>query len=102
MQCTVFLAYTACTCTVAAPGPTIIRPAGVNCACLLRRFDIVVHFAGRKAVGESVQHPMLYYTHNLLGSTNLLEVMRKHNCKNVRRGSDCSSAYAQQAAVCTR
>ena len=48
------------------------------------RFDVVVHFAGRKAVGESVTSPMLYYTHNLLGSINLVEAMRKHNCKNVR------------------
>ena len=59
------------------------------CACRrpqtrhLHRFDVVVHFAGRKAVGESVTAPMLYYTHNLLGSINLVEAMRKHNCKNV-------------------
>ena len=54
------------------------------CACQnLHRFDVVVHFAGRKAVGESVTAPMLYYTHNLLGSINLVEAMRKHNCKNV-------------------
>ena len=50
----------------------------------LCRFDVVVHFAGRKAVGESVHSPMLYYTHNLLGTVNLVEAMRKHNCKNVR------------------
>ena len=50
----------------------------------MRRFDVVVHFAGRKAVGESVTAPMLYYTHNLLGSINLVEAMRKHGCKNVR------------------
>ena len=50
----------------------------------LCRFDVVVHFAGRKAVGESVTAPMLYYTHNLLGSINLVEAMRKHGCTNVR------------------
>lgn len=47
------------------------------------RFDAVIHFAGRKAVGESVEFPMLYYTHNVLGTINLIEVMRKHNVKNV-------------------
>lgn len=47
------------------------------------RFDAVIHFAGRKAVGESVQFPMLYYTHNIVGAVNLIEAMRKHNCKNV-------------------
>ena len=47
------------------------------------RFDAVIHFAGRKAVGESVQSPMLYYTHNLVGAVNLIEACRKHNLKNV-------------------
>lgn len=35
-------------------------------------------------MGESVQFPMLYYTHNVVGAVNLIEVMRKHNVKNVR------------------
>ena len=48
------------------------------------RFDSVIHFAGRKAVGESVEHPMLYYTHNVVGAVNLIEAMRKHDVKNVR------------------
>ena len=47
------------------------------------RFDAVIHFAGRKAVGESVEFPMLYYTHNIVGAVNLIEAMRKHKCKNV-------------------
>lgn len=47
------------------------------------RFDAVIHFAGRKAVGESVQEPWLYYDHNVLGAINLIEVMREHNIKNV-------------------
>ena len=48
------------------------------------RFDAVVHFAGRKAVGESVEFPMLYYTHNIVGAVNLIEAMRKHGVRNVR------------------
>ena len=50
----------------------------------LRSFAAVVHFAGRKAVYESVEQPMLYYTHNVVGAVNLIEAMRKHNVKRVR------------------
>lgn len=52
-------------------------------ASAARRFDAVIHFAGRKAVGESVQSPMLYYTHNVVGAVNLIEACRKHNLNNV-------------------
>ena len=50
---------------------------------LLFRFDAVVHFAGLKAVGESVQKPLLYYDNNVIGTVNLLEVMSAHGCKKV-------------------
>ena len=53
------------------------------------RFDAVIHFAGRKAVGESVEFPMLYYTHNVAGTVNLIEAMRKHKCKQVSTTYDC-------------
>ena len=43
----------------------------------------MIHFAGRKAVGESVSQPMLYYTHNVVAAVNLVEAMRKHSLKNV-------------------
>ena len=56
----------------------------VDMPCFAFRFDAVIHFAGRKAVGESVKEPMLYYTHNVVGAVNLIEAMRKHNVKNVR------------------
>ena len=45
----------------------------------------MIHFAGFKAVGESVEKPLEYYHNNFVGTVVLLEVMRKHNCKNVRR-----------------
>ncbi|KAA6418033.1 MAG: UDP-glucose 4-epimerase [Trebouxia sp. A1-2] len=54
------------------------------------KFDAVIHFAGRKAVGESVQFPMLYYTHNIVGAVNLIEAMRKHKCKNMVFSSSCT------------
>jgi UDP-glucose 4-epimerase len=47
------------------------------------RFDAVIHFAGLKAVGESVQKPLLYYDHNVVGTINLLEIMAAHGCKKV-------------------
>lgn len=47
------------------------------------RFDAVIHFAGLKAVGESVQKPLLYYNNNLIGTITLLEVMAAHGCKKV-------------------
>ena len=45
------------------------------------KIDAVINFAGFKAVGESVQKPIEYYTNNILGALNLLDVMRKHNVK---------------------
>lgn len=43
----------------------------------------MIHFAGLKAVGESVAHPRRYYDNNLVGTINLYEVMTKYNCKKV-------------------
>ena len=44
--------------------------------------DAVIHFAGLKAVGESVAMPLEYYKNNICGTLNLLEVMKKHDVKN--------------------
>ena len=41
-------------------------------------YDAVIHFAGLKAVGESVEKPLLYYQNNITGTVNLLEVMQAH------------------------
>lgn len=43
----------------------------------------MIHFAGLKAVGESVAHPMRYFDNNLVGSINLYKTMAKYNCKKV-------------------
>ena len=45
--------------------------------------DACIHFAGLKAVGESVEKPWEYYENNIGGTLNLLDVLRKHNCKNI-------------------
>jgi UDP-glucose 4-epimerase len=44
-------------------------------------FDAVVHFAGLKAVGESVEKPLLYYDNNVAGSANLLRAMKNAGCR---------------------
>lgn len=43
----------------------------------------VIHFAGYKAVGESVAKPLMYYENNLISTFNLLNVMQKYGCKNI-------------------
>ncbi len=45
--------------------------------------DAVIHFAGLKAVGESVQIPLRYYHNNITGTLNLCDIMSKHNVKNL-------------------
>lgn len=47
------------------------------------KFDAVIHFAGLKAVGESVQKPLLYYQNNLTGTMNLCELMAEYDCKRI-------------------
>ncbi len=45
--------------------------------------DAVIHFAGLKAVGESVAKPVEYYHNNITGTLMLIEVMREHGCKRI-------------------
>ena len=47
------------------------------------KIDSVIHFAGLKAVGESVAKPWEYYNNNITGTLTLVDVMRKHGCKNI-------------------
>lgn len=47
------------------------------------QIDGAIHFAGYKAVGESVQKPMEYYQNNLLSTLVLCQLLRKYNCKNL-------------------
>lgn len=46
------------------------------------KIDSIIHFAGLKAVGESVAKPIEYFDNNLVSTLNLLKVMRKYGCKN--------------------
>ena len=57
-----------------------------------------IHFAGLKAVGESVVKPLEYYRNNLMTTLNLLEVMGKHNVKNIIFSSS-ATVYGQAAEM---
>lgn len=46
-------------------------------------FDAVIHFAGLKAVGESVAKPLLYYQNNIAGTLNLCQLMNEYGCKKI-------------------
>ena len=61
-------------------------------------FDCVIHFAGLKAVGESVQKPLEYYDNNITGTLVLLDVMRRAGCKNIIFSSS-ATVYGNPAVV---
>ena len=60
--------------------------------------DSVIHFAGLKAVGESVQKPWEYYNNNITGSLVLFDVMRKHGVKNIIFSSS-ATVYGTPAQI---
>ena len=62
------------------------------------RFDACIHFAGLKAVGESVEKPWEYYENNLGGTLVLLDVMRRHGCKNLIFSSS-ATVYGDPAVI---
>ena len=60
--------------------------------------DAVIHFAGLKAVGESVRKPIEYYTNNIQGTLILTDVMREHNVKNIIFSSS-ATVYGNPAMI---
>jgi UDP-glucose 4-epimerase len=54
----------------------------------------IIHFAASKAVGESVEKPLMYYKNNLLSLINLIECMKDHNIPNMVFSSSCT-VYGQ-------
>lgn len=62
------------------------------------KIDAVIHFAGLKAVGESVQKPVEYYTVNISGTLNLIDVMRNYGCKNIVFSSS-ATVYGEPAQI---
>jgi len=61
-------------------------------------FDAVVHFAGLKAVGESVEAPLRYYENNITGTIRLLEAMQAHGVRNIVFSSS-ATVYGDPATV---
>lgn len=62
------------------------------------QIDSVIHFAGLKAVGESVEKPLEYYHNNITGTLLLCDVMRSHGCKNIVFSSS-ATVYGDPAFV---
>ncbi|XP_052167187.1 UDP-glucose 4-epimerase 3 [Oryza glaberrima] len=59
-----------------------------------KRYDAVIHFAGLKAVGESVAHPQMYYENNVAGTMNLYSAMTMYGCKKIVFSSS-ATVYGQ-------
>ena len=62
------------------------------------KIDACIHFAGLKAVGESVQKPWEYYENNIAGTLTLVDVMRQHNVKNIIFSSS-ATVYGDPAQI---
>lgn len=89
----------------AAPGPslTFYEASILDCAALETIFaahpvDVIIHFAGFKAVGESVAKPLEYYWNNVAGTLVLCEVAREHGCKNIVFSSS-ATVYGEDAPI---
>lgn len=62
------------------------------------KIDAVIHFAGLKAVGESVAKPLMYYQNNLTSTLNLIELMEKYGCNNLVFSSS-ATVYGDPVSV---
>lgn len=62
------------------------------------KIDAVIHFAGLKAVGESVAKPLEYYENNMGATFVLIDVMRTHGCKNIIFSSS-ATVYGDPAII---
>ncbi|MCR4588111.1 MAG: UDP-glucose 4-epimerase GalE [Lachnospiraceae bacterium] len=76
----------------------ILDREGLDAIFQKENITSVIHFAGLKAVGESVQKPWEYYNNNITGTLTLLDVMRKHNVKNIIFSSS-ATVYGTPAFV---
>ncbi len=73
------------------------KPAVEN-VFMTHKIDAVIHFAGLKAVGESVEIPLQYFHNNITGTLNLLDVMGKFNAKNIVFSSS-ATVYGDPASL---
>ena len=77
------------------------KEAGLRKIFSEQKIDAVIHFAGLKAVGESVQKPIEYYENNLFSTINLLKVMREFGVKNLVFSSSATVyGKAEKMPIC--
>lgn len=76
----------------------ILDKVGLTKVFSEHKIDIVIHFAGLKAVGESCKIPLNYYQNNITGTIVLLEVMKEFGCKNIIFSSS-ATVYGQQEVM---
>ena len=72
--------------------------AGIQAVFDQEQIDAVIHFAGLKAVGESVAKPIEYYENNIGGTLTLCDVMRSHGVKNIIFSSS-ATVYGDPAEI---
>lgn len=73
----------------------LLDKAGLDKIFAEGNYDLVIHFAGLKAVGESVEKPLKYYENNVGGTVNLLEAMKKYGVKKIVFSSS-ATVYGEQ------
>jgi len=76
----------------------ILDREGLNKVFENEKIDSCIHFAGLKAVGESVQKPWEYYQNNIAGTLTLVDVMRSHGVKNIIFSSS-ATVYGDPAQI---
>ena len=76
----------------------ILDREGLNEVFEKEQIDSCIHFAGLKAVGESVVKPWEYYENNIAGTLTLVDVMRKHDVKNIIFSSS-ATVYGDPAII---
>lgn len=72
--------------------------AGLEQVLEKHQCDACIHFAGLKAVGESVSKPLEYYENNINGTLVLVDVLRRYNCKNIIFSSS-ATVYGTPAII---
>ena len=76
----------------------ILDREGLNEVFAKENIDSCIHFAGLKAVGESVKKPWEYYENNIAGTLTLVDVMRQHGVKNIIFSSS-ATVYGDPAQI---
>ena len=76
----------------------VLNQNGLDKIFKAQKFDAVIHFAGLKAVGESVSMPLAYYQNNVVGTLTLCQVMEKYDVRNLVFSSS-ATVYGEPASV---